>query len=63
MSLTLKTIDQFRFYPDSGPCEIRLWKIELLVPIEEESRQGRKAIDSIEDRQRILALGLKEAHL
>jgi hypothetical protein len=57
------TIDQFRFYPDSGPCEIRLSKIELLVPIEEESRHGRKAIDSIEDRQRKLALGLKEAHL
>jgi hypothetical protein len=57
------TIDQFRFYPDSGPCELRLSKIELLVPTEEESRHGRKAVDSIEDRQRMLALPLKEAHL
>lgn len=32
------TIDQFRCYPDSGPCEFRLSKIELLVPTEEESR-------------------------
>lgn len=44
------TIDQFRFYPDSGPCEFRLSKIELLVPTEEESRQGGRAIDSIDDK-------------
>jgi len=37
------TIDQFRFYPESGPCEFRLSKIELLVPTEEESRYGRES--------------------
>ena len=36
-SLTIwldSTIDQFRLHPDSAPCEFRVSKIELLVPVE-----------------------------
>jgi hypothetical protein len=35
------TIDQFRIYPDAVPCEFRLSGIELLTPIEEESRRDQ----------------------
>ena len=50
-----------------GPCQINPCRFENMKletrDVGGAVRQERRIIDSIEDRQRMLALGLKEAHL